>query len=49
MNMTCPTVTSMDDIDMLLQESFFNSDDEHRLYDVSDPYNNTVEHLRGGM
>ena len=36
----------MDDIIMLLQESFFNNDDEHPLYYVSDPDNNIVDHSR---
>ena len=45
MKMIYPTVTSMDDIGMLLQESFFNNNDEYPLHDISHPDDNIEEHF----
>ena len=43
MNMTCPTATSMDEIGMFSQKSFLNNNDEHSLYDMSNPDDNIEE------
>ena len=41
--MACPLAISMDNISVFLQESCFNNDDEHTLYDVSDLDNNVLK------